>query len=217
MTLKTEDGGQSLDGIVLDRGGIRLVRAYGWGTKIYGKPDGEMWRREDPKRKEEFKNPLFELNAAAELIKNALKDQGMEKITVTPLVVFADNYQIPELYLGYGSCSTTYQELKDWYKKQGLPKEAAYDVEKASAAVEGLLTGRDRERVIYNLQEGYYMINEKRLLDTFLEYVQIDSETKNEKAMGERLVQDLKALGFEVQTDRQERPLAPTASMSMHF
>ena len=41
------------------------------------------------------------------------------------------------------------------------------------------------------------MINEKRLLDTFLEYVQIDSETKNEKAMGERLVQDLKALGFE--------------------
>lgn len=61
------------------------------------------------------------------------------------------------------------------------------------------------------------MINEKRLLDTFLEYVQIDSETKNEKAMGERLVQDLKALGFEVQTDRQERPLAPTASMSMHF
>ena len=140
VTLKTEDGGQSLDGIVLDRGGIRLVRAYGWGTKIYGKPDGEMWRREDPKRKEEFKNPLFELNAAAELIKNALKDQGMEKITVTPLVVFADNYQIPELYLGYGSCSTTYQELKDWYKKQGLPKGAAYDVEKASAAVEGLLT-----------------------------------------------------------------------------
>ena len=61
------------------------------------------------------------------------------------------------------------------------------------------------------------MINEKRLLDTFLEYVQIDSETKNEKAMGERLVQDLKALGFEVQTDRAGEPLAPTALMSMHF
>ncbi|MCI8454577.1 MAG: M20/M25/M40 family metallo-hydrolase [Lachnospiraceae bacterium] len=45
------------------------------------------------------------------------------------------------------------------------------------------------------------MINEKRLLDTFLDYVQIDSETKNEKAMGERLVADLKALGLEVQTD----------------
>ena len=29
---------------------------------------------------------------------------------------------------------------EDSYKKQGIPKEAAYDVEKASAAVEGLLT-----------------------------------------------------------------------------
>lgn len=46
------------------------------------------------------------------------------------------------------------------------------------------------------------MINEKRNLDTFFEYVQIDSETRNEKTMGERLVADLKALGFEVKTDR---------------
>ncbi len=45
------------------------------------------------------------------------------------------------------------------------------------------------------------MVNEKRLLDTFLAYVQIDSETKNEKAMGEQLVADLKALGLEVKTD----------------
>ena len=46
------------------------------------------------------------------------------------------------------------------------------------------------------------MINEKRLLDTFLEYVQIDSESRNEKEMAERLVKDLKALGLEVKTDR---------------
>ena len=42
------------------------------------------------------------------------------------------------------------------------------------------------------------MVNEKRLLDTFLEYIKIDSESKNEKAMGEKLVADLKALGLEV-------------------
>lgn len=46
------------------------------------------------------------------------------------------------------------------------------------------------------------MINEKRLLDTFLEYVRIDSETRNEKAMGEKLAADLEALGFEVRTDK---------------
>lgn len=46
------------------------------------------------------------------------------------------------------------------------------------------------------------MVNEQRLLDTFLTYVQIDSETKNEKAMGEKLVADLEALGFTVKTDK---------------
>ncbi|MBQ7796274.1 MAG: M20/M25/M40 family metallo-hydrolase [Lachnospiraceae bacterium] len=45
------------------------------------------------------------------------------------------------------------------------------------------------------------MINEKRVLDTFLEYVQIDSESRNEKEMAERLVADLQALGLEVKTD----------------
>ena len=46
------------------------------------------------------------------------------------------------------------------------------------------------------------MINEKRLLDNFLAYVQIDSETRNEKNMCDRMVADLQALGFEVQTDK---------------
>ena len=46
------------------------------------------------------------------------------------------------------------------------------------------------------------MVNEKRLLDTFLEYIQIDSETKNEKAMAEKMVSELKGLGLEVKTDK---------------
>jgi len=46
------------------------------------------------------------------------------------------------------------------------------------------------------------MINKKRLLDTFLEYLQIDSESRNEKEMAERLAADLRALGLEVKTDR---------------
>ena len=44
-------------------------------------------------------------------------------------------------------------------------------------------------------------INEERLLKEFLEFVQIDSESCNEKAMGERLCQVLKELGLEPITD----------------
>ena len=46
------------------------------------------------------------------------------------------------------------------------------------------------------------MINAERLLDTFLRYIQIDSESGNEKAMGEKLVEDVKALGLDPITDK---------------
>ena len=45
------------------------------------------------------------------------------------------------------------------------------------------------------------MIDCARMLDTFLQYVQIDSETGNELAMGRRLAADLEAMGCEVTTD----------------
>jgi tripeptide aminopeptidase len=45
------------------------------------------------------------------------------------------------------------------------------------------------------------MIDKERLLNTFMEYVQIDSESKNEKAMSEKLVEELKSLGFDAFTD----------------
>jgi len=45
------------------------------------------------------------------------------------------------------------------------------------------------------------MIQEKRLLDTFLDYVKIDSETGNERAVCDRLVADLRAIGCTVTTD----------------
>ena len=42
------------------------------------------------------------------------------------------------------------------------------------------------------------MIDRKRHLDTFLEYVRIDSESLNERAMADRVCADLRALGAEV-------------------
>lgn len=45
------------------------------------------------------------------------------------------------------------------------------------------------------------MINEERVLKRFLEYVQIDSESKNEKEFAQRLVKDLEEIGLEVRQD----------------
>lgn len=45
------------------------------------------------------------------------------------------------------------------------------------------------------------MINKERLLSTFLDYVQIDSESTHEGAIAARVAEDLKAIGCQVSTD----------------
>lgn len=137
-TLNLPDGEMTFDAVLMDKRGIYLVRTYGWGIKIYGTPDGAMWRREDAKRKEEFENPLLNLKKGAEEIGKIMEENGVHNLKVMPMVVFADNYQTPELYLGYGSYSTTYQELKNWYKKQSGVKEVQYDYDKVSSIIKEL-------------------------------------------------------------------------------
>ena len=51
------------------------------------------------------------------------------------------------------------------------------------------------------------MINHERMLNTFMEYVKIDSETKNEKAIGERIIKDLNELGFKIYIDKAGKKL----------
>lgn len=48
---------------------------------------------------------------------------------------------------------------------------------------------------------GTGMVNQERMLNQFLEFVQIDSETKNEGPFAEHLIQILKERGFEITRD----------------
>jgi len=58
------------------------------------------------------------------------------------------------------------------------------------------------------------MINNERLLSTFLEYVQIDSESRHEGAMAARLTSDLSALGCRVwQDNSQEKTGSETGNL----
>ena len=48
------------------------------------------------------------------------------------------------------------------------------------------------------------MINKERLLNTFLDYVRIDSESTHEAAMAQRLMEDLRPLGCQIETDQSQ-------------
>ncbi len=135
VTLRLPNGNQTFDGVLFDRSGIYLIKTFGWGLKIYGKPDGETWRREDKQRKETFENPLIELKKGVEGIEKFLESKGITKVKVMPMVVFADTMDTPELYLGYGSYSTIYPEMKNWYMKQAGVNTVQYDFERVHAVM----------------------------------------------------------------------------------
>ena len=135
VTLKLPEGEQKFEGVLMDKSGIYLVKVFGWGLKVFGTPDGETWRLEDREKKAEVENPLIELRKGAAGIQKILEEHGIKRLKVQPLVVFADNFSTPELYLGYGSNSTTYQELKVWYQKQSGVKEVQYDFERVSSII----------------------------------------------------------------------------------
>lgn len=135
VTLKLPEGEQKFDAVLLDKSGIYLVKVFGWGLKVFGIPDGDTWRLEDRQRTEVVENPLIELRKGASGLQKILEDNGVKRIKVQPMVVFADNFNTPELYLGYGSNSTTYQEMKAWYQKQASVSGVQYDFVRVSSII----------------------------------------------------------------------------------
>ncbi len=141
VTLKLPEGDQTFDAVLLDKSGIYVVKVFGWGLKVFGTPDGDTWRLEESDRvtvgreQKEVPNPLIDLKKGVSGIQKILEEKGIKRIKIQPLVVFADIFSTPELYLGYGSNSTTYQELKTWYAKQSGVKEAQYDFERVSSII----------------------------------------------------------------------------------
>ena len=136
ISLRLPGGDIALDGVMMDKSGIYLIKVFGWGLKVFGTPDGDTWKLQDDKRTEVIENPLHDLRKATTELQELLKEKGIKRVKIQPVVIFADNYRTPELYLGYGSNSTTYQELKTWYQKQAGVKEAQYDFERVAAIMD---------------------------------------------------------------------------------
>lgn len=61
------------------------------------------------------------------------------------------------------------------------------------------------------------MINEKRIIDTFLEYVQVDSETFDEGKMSELLFETLKELGLDVRMETSGQSFGSTGNNVVGF
>ena len=125
-----------VDIILLDKG-LFLIKAYGWGTKIYSSGNEKSWIREDAKRTESFDNPNIILSEIEKNIKAELKKENIQNINIYPIVVFAENYQEPEIYVGNDKTVVSYKNMKKWYKN--IKKSAyAIDFDSVSRAINNI-------------------------------------------------------------------------------
>ncbi len=104
------------DAVFITSSCVFVLRCVGWGTRIYGSLKSDPWRAKDNNEERTIPNPLRELKASVEIVSRRLSVAGLSEIEVQPLVVFADPFQNPTLYLEYGACSVTFGDLKKWYK-----------------------------------------------------------------------------------------------------
>ena len=137
-------GGQPLhyDHLLIDAAGIVAIRSIGWGIRIYGQPDQPTWKAMDNKTEKMIENPVAKLTDSFELLRSGLAAKEIYGLSIEPLVIFADPFATPELYLGRGSCCIPFNELKNWKKQRQLRaenKSQKLDVNQIASVIEGAI------------------------------------------------------------------------------
>ena len=111
----------SYGNLVVDAAGIVAIKCIGRGLKIYGTNDDETWKVVDNKGEAvRIDNPTKELQASFDPLRKYLAKNGIVRVSIDPLTVFADPFDTPELYLGRDSGCIVFPEVKKWAENRKL-------------------------------------------------------------------------------------------------
>ena len=123
--------------------GIVAIMTIGKGLKIYGENDADTWKVTDNKDPDwRIPNPVKELEASFDKLRKFVISNGAYRVNIDPLVIFADPFAPPELYLGRDSHCIIFDGIKFWVKNRMLKadgrknKNDALNVADVSAAIE---------------------------------------------------------------------------------
>ena len=148
VTLDFGSGSQHYDHLIVDAAGIVAVKSIGRGLKIYGTADDAEWKVTDNKESNmRIPNPIKELEDAAAPLKKYLSKSGMYNVEVTPLAVFADTFDTPQLYLGRDSHCIVYDGLKDWtsnHKMRAKGKTTKMDKDAVTALIDKVVAAQNQ-------------------------------------------------------------------------
>ena len=144
-------GGEQLhyDHLIVDAAGIVAIKTVGRGLKIYGEPDADSWKVTDNKEPDKrIPNPVKELQSSFEKLRKYVTSNGAYRVNIDPLVIFADPFDTPELYLGRDSHCLVFDGIKIWLKNRALKadgrknKADELNVSDAAAALEKAIVNK---------------------------------------------------------------------------
>ena len=96
----------------------------------------------DNKAEKMIENPVAKLTDSFEPLRSGLASKEIYSLSIEPLVIFADPFATPELYLGRDSCCIPFSGLKNWKKQRQLRaanKSQKLDVNQIASVIEGAI------------------------------------------------------------------------------
>ena len=131
------------DHLLVDAAGIVAVRSIGWGLRVYGSAEDETWKVEDNKIKDvRIANPIHALAQCFEPMRKELAQGNIYGVAIEPLVIFADPFAPPELYLGRDSGCIAFEQLSSWLKHRHMRAQGKGDklnVAEATACLDKMM------------------------------------------------------------------------------
>lgn len=114
------------------REGVYVVQLYHFGLEVTGSASSKYWTLSFNKDVRQAENPLDNMDEQIVVINRVLGRAGLGHVPVEKLVLFADVYGRPRLYLRGVDCAVVRQDLKKWRKKKkGMPAVDLAAVKKA--------------------------------------------------------------------------------------
>lgn len=114
------------------REGVYVVRVYHFGLEVTGSASSKQWTLTFNKDERQTENPLDRMDEEIVVLNRVLNKAGLGHVPVEKLIIFADIYGRPRLYLRGVDCAVVRQDLKKWHKKRAArPKTDLSAVKKA--------------------------------------------------------------------------------------
>ena len=118
MLLNIDGEEMFFDHLIIDDKGILPIKRYGWGTALYGTADTETWKMKDQYHQEVFPNPLLDIRKNQITLNNFCGRRGVYGLHYKELVILADTFDEPRIFLGDNAPVVSYNKIKAEMKKR---------------------------------------------------------------------------------------------------